>query len=136
MPSNRPSSSNETALTSRPSSRASLTSSVRYSSPVVADASSDPIVRWAAPFEERTDLQVALDAGRATILANDEDSVVVVHGHTIVDKVEQRSNRIALDTGAYRSGVLTAIGLEGGERWFIEARSDAPAEALGSALAG
>ena len=37
MPSNRPSSSNATALTIRPSSRASRTSSVRYSSPVAAD---------------------------------------------------------------------------------------------------
>ena len=37
MPSKRPSSSNATALTIRPSSRASRTRSVRYSSPVVAD---------------------------------------------------------------------------------------------------
>ncbi|HYJ29648.1 MAG TPA: metallophosphoesterase [Allosphingosinicella sp.] len=66
----------------------------------------------------------------------DDHGVIVVHGHTIVDKVEQHPNRIALDTGAYRSGVLTAIGLEGAERWFIEARAAAPAETLGSALAG
>ena len=37
MPSNRPSSSKATALTSRPSSRASRTRSVRYSSPVAGD---------------------------------------------------------------------------------------------------
>ena len=37
MPSNRPSSSKATALTMRPSSRASRTRSVRYSSPVAAD---------------------------------------------------------------------------------------------------
>lgn len=66
----------------------------------------------------------------------DDHGVVVVHGHTIVDKVEQLSNRIALDTGAYRSGVLTAIGLEGAERWFIEAREDAETAPLRSALAG
>jgi serine/threonine protein phosphatase 1 len=36
--------------------------------------------------------------------------------------VEEHPNRIAIDTGAYRSGVLTAIGLEEGERWFIQAR--------------
>src|SRR6185503_11832000 len=45
MPSNRPSSSNATAMTRRPSSRATRTSSVRYSSPVVADGSSDPMRR-------------------------------------------------------------------------------------------
>ena len=66
----------------------------------------------------------------------DDHGVVVVHGHTIVEKVEQHPNRIALDTGAYRSGVLTAIGLEGTKRWFLEARADTGADALGSALAG
>jgi serine/threonine protein phosphatase 1 len=50
-----------------------------------------------------------------------DHGVVVVHGHTIVDSPEQHRNRIALDTGAYRSGVLTALGLEGQERWFISA---------------
>ncbi len=50
---------------------------------------------------------------------------IVVHGHTIVERPEQHSNRIALDTGAYRSGVLTALGLEGTERWFIQAVADA-----------
>lgn len=45
---------------------------------------------------------------------------VVVHGHTISETVEVRANRIGLDTGAYSSGVLTAIGLEGEERWFIQ----------------
>ena len=45
MPSNRPSSSKPTALTIRPSSRASRTRSVRYSSPVTGDGSSDAIRR-------------------------------------------------------------------------------------------
>lgn len=52
-----------------------------------------------------------------------DHGLVVVHGHTIVEKAEQRPNRIGLDTGAYRSGVLTAVGLEGSERWIIDARS-------------
>lgn len=46
---------------------------------------------------------------------------VVVHGHTITDEVELRANRIGLDTGAYMSGRLTALGLEGEARWLIEA---------------
>jgi serine/threonine protein phosphatase 1 len=66
----------------------------------------------------------------------DDHGVVVVHGHTIVDKVEQLSNRIALDTGAYRTGVLTALGIEGGERWFLEARAPVDADAPRAALAG
>ena len=62
---------------------------------------------------------------REGFLDNRNDhGVMVVHGHTIVDRPEQHPNRIALDTGAYRSGVLTALGIEGRERWFIEARSE------------
>jgi serine/threonine protein phosphatase 1 len=44
---------------------------------------------------------------------------VIVHGHTITDEVEQRSHRIGLDTGAYASGKLTAMGFEGSERWIL-----------------
>ena len=51
-----------------------------------------------------------------------DHGVVVVHGHTIVERAEEHPNRIAIDTGAYRYGTLTALGIEGGERWFIEAR--------------
>lgn len=48
---------------------------------------------------------------------------MVVHGHTIVDEPAIRTNRIGIDTGAYRSGCLTALGLEGTARWLIEAHS-------------
>jgi serine/threonine protein phosphatase 1 len=47
---------------------------------------------------------------------------VVVHGHTITDKPHVRHNRIGLDTGAYRSGRLTALGLQGTARWLVEAQ--------------
>ncbi|UYY58527.1 metallophosphoesterase family protein [Sphingomonas sp. S2-65] len=46
---------------------------------------------------------------------------VVVHGHTIVADVEELPNRIALDTGAYRSGKLTAMGFEADRRWILSA---------------
>ncbi|MBB6505140.1 serine/threonine protein phosphatase 1 [Sphingomonas endophytica] len=49
---------------------------------------------------------------------------VVVHGHTIVPKVDHRHNRIAIDTGAYRTGRLTALGLEGQARWTLTSRLD------------
>ena len=47
---------------------------------------------------------------------------VVIYGHTIYEKPEIGFNRIGIDTGAYQSGRLTAIGLEGTNRWLIEAR--------------
>lgn len=50
---------------------------------------------------------------------------IVVHGHTIYEEVEIRSNRIGIDTGAFRSGKLTALCLEGTERWFIQTQENA-----------
>lgn len=47
-------------------------------------------------------------------------SHIVVHGHTITPDVEDRGNRIGIDTGAYASGMLTAIGMEGSTRWFLQ----------------
>jgi serine/threonine protein phosphatase 1 len=46
---------------------------------------------------------------------------VIVHGHTITRSVERRANRIGIDTGAYRSGVLSAIYLEGRDYKVIAA---------------
>ena len=40
---------------------------------------------------------------------------VVVHGHTVVESVDYRPNRIAVDTGAYTTGRLSAIWIEGTE---------------------
>lgn len=46
---------------------------------------------------------------RDEFLESDEaHGVVVVHGHSISPDVELRHNRIGVDTGAYRTGVLTA----------------------------
>lgn len=45
---------------------------------------------------------------------------LIVHGHTITDDVEECPNRIGIDTGAYMSGMLTALCLEGGERWYLK----------------
>lgn len=45
---------------------------------------------------------------------------VVIHGHTPNEEVVIRPNRIGIDTGAYMTGVLTALVLEGGERRFIQ----------------
>ena len=55
---------------------------------------------------------------------------VVVHGHTIRPEVEVRPNRIGIDTGAYRSGVLTALAIEGSESWLLDTRTAAEQTAL------
>ena len=58
-----------------------------------------------------------------------EHGVVVVHGHTIVPRVEERPNRIAIDTGAYHSGVLPALAIEDDRRWYLSTgASESPAE--------
>lgn len=45
---------------------------------------------------------------------------LVVHGHTISAEPQVLANRIGIDTGAYRTGRLTAVALEGRERRFIQ----------------
>ncbi len=44
---------------------------------------------------------------------------MVVHGHSITEEIDVRTNRIGIDTGAFATGRLTAIALEGEERWFL-----------------
>jgi serine/threonine protein phosphatase 1 len=50
---------------------------------------------------------------------------MVVHGHTIREEVEETPGRIGIDTGAYVHGVLTALGLQGNRRWYVQARNSA-----------
>ncbi len=60
---------------------------------------------------------------RAPFLESREHhGVVVVHGHTVADAAELLPNRIGIDTGAYMTGLLTAIGLEGTEQWLLQTR--------------
>ena len=58
---------------------------------------------------------------REPFLGDDSDhGFVVVHGHTITNEVEVAHNRIAIDTGAFCTGTLTALAVEGKERWLIQ----------------
>ena len=60
---------------------------------------------------------------REPFLFDDTDhGFVVVHGHTIRPEVEMRPNRIGIDTGAYRSGVLSALAIEGSATWLLDTR--------------
>ncbi|HVF95456.1 MAG TPA: metallophosphoesterase family protein [Sphingomonas sp.] len=47
---------------------------------------------------------------------------MVVHGHTISPEIDLRPHRIGVDTGAYSSGQLSALGLEGTANWTITAQ--------------
>jgi len=44
---------------------------------------------------------------------------IIVHGHSPVLAPEELHNRIGIDTGAFWTGKLTAVGLEGSRRWFL-----------------
>jgi serine/threonine protein phosphatase 1 len=61
----------------------------------------------------------------------DDHGLVVVHGHTISSSVDERPNRIGIDTGAYRTGVLTALALEGQQRWIIDTDVSEPKRVAG-----
>jgi serine/threonine protein phosphatase 1 len=72
--------------------------------------------------QDRTDLRWIRDP----FLRDSHDhGCVVVHGHTIFREVDERPNRIGIDTGAYKTGVLTALGVEGERRWYIATGGEA-----------
>lgn len=45
---------------------------------------------------------------------------MVVHGHTIAAEIDRQPHRIGIDTGAYATGRLTALGLEAAESWQLQ----------------
>ena len=62
---------------------------------------------------------------------NDDETrheAIVVHGHSISTEVEMRPYRIGIDTGAYRTGTLTALYLEGEAREILSAGGPAGEE--------
>lgn len=79
-------------------------------------------------------VHAGIDAGRSLEEQTDDDlywardrfiaskrrfSHRVVHGHTPVDQPYADQRRIAVDTGAYASGTLTAVRLEGADVSFL-----------------
>ena len=58
---------------------------------------------------------------REPFLSDSRDhGVTVVHGHTMTERVVAHGSRIGVDTGAYASGRLSALGIEGAERWVLD----------------
>ena len=57
---------------------------------------------------------------RQDFLEHDGDhGAMIVHGHTVFEEPQLRSNRIGIDTGAFRTGRLTALGLQNTDRWLL-----------------
>lgn len=84
-------------------------------------------------LEEQTDRD--LYWSRAAFIASKRPfSHRVVHGHTPVDQPYADSRRIAVDTGAYATGMLTAARFEGEEVAFRSVRRGPPSRE-GAALA-
>lgn len=48
------------------------------------------------------------------------DGQWVAHGHTIMEQPVVDQGRMSLDTGAYATGRLTAMGLQGGDGWLVQ----------------
>ncbi len=48
---------------------------------------------------------------------------VIVHGHSPTDKPQIERGRIGVDTGAYATGVLTAVRLEGAAQTLLQGRA-------------
>jgi len=75
-------------------------------------------IRPGVPLErqERDDLLWIRDE----FLDSSEDhGRIVVHGHTISEAPDQQPNRIGIDTGAFHTGRLTCVVLDGRSRAFL-----------------
>ena len=78
-------------------------------------------VRPGVPLDQQ--LQSDLRWIREPFLGDESShGFVVVHGHTIRPEVDERCNRIGIDTGAYATGILTALAIEEGDRWLLDTR--------------
>lgn len=62
---------------------------------------------------------------RDEFLNSDADfGCIVVHGHTVNGTVVLKENRIGIDTGAYASGILTALRIEGAKTSIIQSTGE------------
>ena len=85
-------------------------------------------VRPGIPLEDQKTSDLRWIRGEF-IDAPENRAFAVVHGHTILESPHVSPLRISLDTGAYASGLLTAVGLEGTARWLISVQGEPAAAA-------
>lgn len=76
-------------------------------------------VRPGVPLAEQNDHD-CMWIRKSFLDSSAEHGAVVVHGHSISTEPVIRHNRIGIDTGAYRSGVLTCLVLDGTSRNFLQ----------------
>ena len=75
-------------------------------------------VRPGVPLGEQTETDILWIRGE--FLDSDEDfGKVAVHGHSITPEPDIRPNRIGIDTGAFATGRLSCLVLEGEDRRFL-----------------
>lgn len=78
-------------------------------------AGADPAVA-----AEEQEAQTLLWGSERFLAADRQDGIWVAHGHFVVDQPSAERGRIALDTGAYFSGRLTAARIVDGDVTFLE----------------
>lgn len=54
--------------------------------------------------------------------SQDNHGAIIVHGHSITTDAELLPNRIGIDTGAFATGILTALVLEGSQQRLLQTR--------------
>ena len=76
-------------------------------------------IRPGVPLDEQVDDDVLWI--RSGFLEDKSDhGKCIVHGHTITDDIDVRPNRIGIDTGAYYSGTLSCLVLDGESRAVLQ----------------
>jgi serine/threonine protein phosphatase 1 len=76
-------------------------------------------IRPGVPLDNQTDEDM-LWIREEFLGCEDDFGKVIVHGHTITWEPEVKSNRIGIDTGAFATGKLTCLVLEGATRRFLQ----------------
>ncbi len=75
-------------------------------------------IRPGVPLEAQEEMDLLWVRGLFLRSTRDHGKIIV-HGHTIVPEPEILPNRIGIDTGAWYTGRLTSLALEGGRRQFV-----------------
>lgn len=76
-------------------------------------------IRPGVPLDEQVDEDILWIRGEFLGDRSDHGKCIV-HGHTITDDIDVRQNRIGIDTGAYYSGTLSCLVLDGESRAVLQ----------------
>ncbi len=76
-------------------------------------------IRPGIPLEQQTRHDLTFSR-EGFVDCTDDHGCVVVHGHTVSAEPELLPNRINIDTGAYNTGTLTCLVLQGDGQWIMQ----------------